>query len=123
MKPLTVATFPESMRQLVSLRLLVLSDYENIMLPEWLGDLKSLQSLRIEGCLTIKSMPSSIQQLTNLQQLHIKGNIELKKWCQSEKNKKLAHIKDIVSILANSIISLMLVYDISMANNSTVYDQ
>jgi Leucine-rich repeat (LRR) protein len=108
----TMTSLPESIRQLVSLRLLVLSDCENIMLPEWLGDLKSLQSLCIVGCLMIKSMSSSIRQLTKLQQLHITSNTELQRWCQSERKKKLADIKDIVSVLTNSIISLMLVYDI-----------
>jgi hypothetical protein len=124
MKFLPMDSLPESMRQLVSLRLLVLSYCNNIMLPEWLGDLKSLQILHIHGCQMIKSMPPSIQQLTKLQQLYITSNAELRKWCHSEiRNKKLAHIKDIVSVLTNSIISLILVYDILMANNSSVYDQ
>jgi Leucine-rich repeat (LRR) protein len=119
-----MTSLPESLRQLPSLSTLELYRCNSIsILPDWLGDLKSLECLRILYCKNIlyckkiKSMPSSIQQLTKLRKLHIAGNHELKQWCESEENKmKLAHIKDIVSVLSNVSIrdigfSFLLVYD------------
>jgi Leucine-rich repeat (LRR) protein len=97
-----IASLPESMRQLASLRLLRLSYCSDLsIVPEWLGDLKSLEVLCIWGCRRITSLPSSIQQLTNLQKLEISDdNRSLTEWSQSKENKmKLAHIKYIVSVL------------------------
>jgi Leucine-rich repeat (LRR) protein len=96
-----MTSLPESMRQLASLRLLRLSYCDRLsIVPEWLGDLKSLEVLCIWGCRGITSLPSSIQQLINLQLLEINDNRSLRAWSQSKENKmKLAHIKHIVSVL------------------------
>jgi hypothetical protein len=96
-----MTSLPESMRQLASLRLLRLNYCGSLsIVPDWLGDLKSLEVLCIWDCPEITSLPSSIQQLTNLQLLEIFGNHSLREWCQSKENKmKLAHIKHIVSLL------------------------
>jgi hypothetical protein len=67
-------------------------------LPEWLGELSSLESLTIWWCTGITSFPPSIQQLTELQTLKIVSNVKLKRWCESKDNKKkLVGIKNIVS--------------------------
>jgi hypothetical protein len=86
-----VMSFPEGVKQLSSLKSLILWYCDNISaLPEWLSDISSLV---IAGCTSIKSL-----QLTNLQMLHIRDNKELQQWCESEENKaKLAHIKFKVS--------------------------
>lgn len=65
-------------------------------LPHWLGELISLKRLVIKDCEGIMSLPSSIQQLTKLEYLHIDGCPTLMKWCELEENKvKLAHIRDV----------------------------
>ncbi|CAL5011520.1 unnamed protein product [Urochloa decumbens] len=103
-------SLPESLLHLSSLRSLTLCRCDNISaLPEWLGDLSSLRSLMIYDC-PVKSLPASIQQLTNLQKLHVWFNPELIKWCQSEENKKkLAHINaKVSSVPKHSILSKFL---------------
>jgi hypothetical protein len=94
-----VMSFPECVKQLSSLKSLILYWSDGISaLPEWLSDISSLEKLVIRDCRRIKSLPLCIQQLTNLQKLHIRGNKELQQWCESEENKaKLAHIKFKVS--------------------------
>jgi hypothetical protein len=65
-------------------------------LPEWLGDLVSLEELLINGCTGIRSLPESIQQLTNLKDLTVRWNPELCKWYELEENKtKIGHIKEV----------------------------
>jgi hypothetical protein len=94
-----VMSFPDGVKQLSSLKSLILWYCDNISaLPEWLSDISSLEKLVITGCMSIKSLPLCIQQLTNLQNLRISDNEELQQWCESEENKaKLAHIKFKVS--------------------------
>jgi Leucine-rich repeat (LRR) protein len=89
-----LTSLPESIRHLISLQSMELHCCESISaLPEWIGDLFCLRSLNITGCGAIKSLPLSIQQLKKLQTLQIKDNLELKRWCESEENKKqLTHI-------------------------------
>ncbi|CAL4984856.1 unnamed protein product [Urochloa decumbens] len=65
-------------------------------LPECLGDLTSLTEIKILNCKGINAMPDSIQQLSCLQDLEIKGCPELVRWCKSRVNKmKLTHIRKI----------------------------
>jgi len=69
-------------------------------LPEWLGNLSSLQSLRILNCKNLKYMPSStaIQRLSKLKQLRIWGCPHLKENCRKENGSewpKISHIPDI----------------------------
>jgi hypothetical protein len=94
-----VMCFPEGVKQLSSLKSLVLYLCDSISaLPEWLSDISSLEKLVIAECRSIKSLPLCIQQLTNLQNLRISDNKELQQWCESEENMaKLAHIKYKVS--------------------------
>lgn len=100
------ASLPESTRHLTSLETLTLESCHGIStLPGWLGDLSSLKSLIINGCRSIKSLPPCIQKLTKLQKLEISQSKELKEWCESEENKaKLAHINVQVSSLTNCIL-------------------
>jgi Leucine-rich repeat (LRR) protein len=69
-------------------------------LPEWLGNLSSLQSLRILNCKNLKYMPSStaIQRLSKLKKLRIWGCPHLKENCRKENGSewpKISHIPDI----------------------------
>ncbi|WVZ91070.1 hypothetical protein U9M48_037290 [Paspalum notatum var. saurae] len=62
----------ESMKGLTCLRRLVIEYCNNLcVLPEWLGDLQSLQHLCIEGLPIISISPQSIQHLTSLESLDI----------------------------------------------------
>lgn len=62
-----------------------------------LEDLASLKELKILRCRSIKTLPDTIQKLTNLQLLEISGCPGLFQWFASKENKmKLAHIKKIV---------------------------
>ncbi|XBJ21210.1 hypothetical protein VPH35_011900 [Triticum aestivum] len=55
----------------------------------------SLRKLKITGCISIKSLPEGMQQLTNLQELEIVTCPGLKQWYELEENKmKLAHIEE-----------------------------
>jgi len=81
---------PGSLRRLPSFRSLSLSFCDRMTLPGWLGDLKSLKKLSIQGCKNLRSLP----QLYNLQDLVIEQNDELERWCESDVNRsKFAHIK------------------------------
>ncbi|GJM95296.1 hypothetical protein PR202_ga12013 [Eleusine coracana subsp. coracana] len=63
---------PESMRSLNCLLRLKVTKCGNLcMLPEWLGELRTLESLDIEGLPKISSLPQSIQHLTALQDLDV----------------------------------------------------
>jgi Leucine-rich repeat (LRR) protein len=76
-----------------NLQYLEINGYDSTRLPEYLGDLTSLQKLKIICCKQLNSLPDNIKKLTSLKDLCIFGCPELEKWCQLEKNKKmLAHI-------------------------------
>uniref|UniRef100_A0A0E0GQA3 Uncharacterized protein n=1 Tax=Oryza nivara TaxID=4536 RepID=A0A0E0GQA3_ORYNI len=63
---------PESMRSLTCLHMLLIDRCNLCVLPEWLGELQSLQDLRFLNLPIITSIaPQSIQRLTCLQVLHI----------------------------------------------------
>ena len=62
---------PESMRSLTCLQKLDINWCDSLVLPEWLGELQSLQRLRIIGLPLMSSLPQSIQSLTSLQDLYI----------------------------------------------------
>ncbi|KAL7122720.1 hypothetical protein ACP275_01G061300 [Erythranthe tilingii] len=64
-------------------------------LPEWLGDMTSLQSLDIYECPKVASLPASIQGMTKLQVLEVLGCPEMERRCEREKGEdwhKIAHI-------------------------------
>ncbi|CAL4891313.1 unnamed protein product [Urochloa decumbens] len=62
---------PDSMRSLTCLQKLDINWCDNLVLPEWLGELQSLQILNIIGLPLMSSLPQSIQNLTSLQDLYI----------------------------------------------------
>ncbi|KAL9349013.1 hypothetical protein Peur_060379 [Populus x canadensis] len=71
-------------------------------LPEWLGNLSSLQSLTIWDCKNLKYMPSStaIQRLSKLKKLRIwEGCPHLKENCRKENGSEWPKISHIPSIL------------------------
>uniref|UniRef100_A0A0E0JTE7 Peptidase A1 domain-containing protein n=1 Tax=Oryza punctata TaxID=4537 RepID=A0A0E0JTE7_ORYPU len=61
-----------------SLRYLSLKSWEDLeTLPEWLGQLVSLESITIINCPKLTSLPKSLQNLTALRQLWLEGYEEL----------------------------------------------
>uniref|UniRef100_A0ACD5YZH9 Uncharacterized protein n=1 Tax=Avena sativa TaxID=4498 RepID=A0ACD5YZH9_AVESA len=76
-----------------NLECLEVNNYSGTCLPEYFGELTSLQELKIVRCRQLNSLPASINKLSNLKDLSIFHCPELEKWCQLEENKKtLAHI-------------------------------
>ncbi|XP_037475366.1 disease resistance protein RGA2-like [Triticum dicoccoides] len=76
-----------------NLQCLEVNGYTGTCLPEYLGELTSLQELKIVRCKQLNSLPDTMQKLTSLKDLCIFDCPELEKWCQVEENKKmLAHI-------------------------------
>jgi Leucine-rich repeat (LRR) protein len=95
---------PHQLQHLTALERLEIRDFNGEefeeALPEWLGNLSSLQSLRILNCKNLKYMPSStaIQRLSKLKQLRIWGCPHLKENCRKENGSewpKISHIPDI----------------------------
>uniref|UniRef100_A0A452ZZ53 NB-ARC domain-containing protein n=1 Tax=Aegilops tauschii subsp. strangulata TaxID=200361 RepID=A0A452ZZ53_AEGTS len=84
----------KNMRQLTQLQSLSLEKCNKLTsLPQWLGELTLLKTLKLYGCNGIISLPESA--ITNLQELRISVCHVLFEWCKLEKNKmKLAHIKE-----------------------------
>ncbi|CAL4994009.1 unnamed protein product [Urochloa decumbens] len=85
----------DSIGGLTSLRTLTIRFCSGITsLPESIGGLTSLKELAISYCGGITSLPRSMQKLIKLEKLTIFDCKELRKWCETEENKrKLAHIK------------------------------
>ncbi|XP_062202662.1 disease resistance protein RGA2-like [Phragmites australis] len=64
---------PESMQRLTSLRSLKIWRCSKLcMLPEWLGELRSLQKMDIFDCNSMSSLPQSLSHLTSLQRLRLR---------------------------------------------------
>ncbi|XP_057781513.1 putative disease resistance protein RGA3 [Salvia miltiorrhiza] len=70
---------PESIQHLTSLSKLCLEDFGMEELPEWLGNLSSLQSLNLDNCKRLRCLPSmdAMLRLTTLKVLVIKRCPEL----------------------------------------------
>jgi Leucine-rich repeat (LRR) protein len=64
---------PESLKQLVQLESLNVSDHQLTTLPEWLGEFGQLQSLNIASN-RLKTLPRQLTHLTQLQSLDIGDN-------------------------------------------------
>jgi len=65
------STLPEGLQRVPSLRSLYILYCKSTSLPDWLGDISTLEELSIQFCEELRSLPSSIQRLTNLSHLTI----------------------------------------------------
>ncbi|ESW30176.1 hypothetical protein PHAVU_002G131100 [Phaseolus vulgaris] len=92
------STSPYGLQCVPSLRILVILYCMCTSLPEWVGDMTSLQNLRIWYCRELRSVPSSIQRLTNLSSLEIYGCPYLDKRCKRETGEDWQYIKHIPEI-------------------------
>jgi len=92
------STLPDGLQRVPSLRSLDISHYNSISLPDWLGDITSLQELDISYCKELRSLPSSIQRLTNLSSLFICKCPHLKKRCNRKTGEDWQYIKHIPKI-------------------------
>ncbi|XP_017426264.2 putative disease resistance protein RGA3 [Vigna angularis] len=64
-------TLPYGLQRVPSLRVLYIYECTFTSLPDWLGDMTTLEQLRIAYCKELRSLPSSIKRLTNLSYLSI----------------------------------------------------
>ncbi|WVZ12158.1 hypothetical protein V8G54_016688 [Vigna mungo] len=65
------STLPYGLQFVPSLRTLDIESCMSTSLPDWLGDMTTLEELSIGFCKKLRSLPSSIQRLTNLSYLSI----------------------------------------------------
>ncbi|XP_047173008.1 putative disease resistance protein RGA1 isoform X2 [Vigna umbellata] len=91
-------TLPDGLQGVPSLGSLDISCCKCTSLPDWLGDMTSLQKLSIVYCTELRSVPSSLQHLTNLSHLRIDGCPHLKKRCKRETGEDWQYIKHIPKI-------------------------
>ncbi|XP_022631418.1 putative disease resistance protein RGA4 [Vigna radiata var. radiata] len=91
-------TLPDGLQRVPSLRLLVIFGCTCTSLPDWLGDMTTLEQLTIAYCNELRSLPSSIQRLTNLSYLFIQGCPDLKKRCKRETGEDWQYINHIPKI-------------------------
>ncbi|MED6184845.1 hypothetical protein PIB30_051405 [Stylosanthes scabra] len=86
-------TLPEGLQHVPSLQSLGAHELNSI--PEWMGEITSLQKLQL-SCEGLRSLPSSIRNLTNLRELSISGcHKKLQKRCKrgtGEDWQTIAHI-------------------------------
>ncbi|XP_027915235.1 putative disease resistance protein RGA4 [Vigna unguiculata] len=89
------STLPDGLQRVPSLRCLEMLEYKSTSLPDWVGDISTLEELSIEYCKELRSLPSSIQRLTNLSRLIIRGCPLLEKRCKRETGEDWQYIKHI----------------------------
>ncbi|WVZ10608.1 hypothetical protein V8G54_015138 [Vigna mungo] len=77
-------TLPYGLQFVPSLRTLDIGRCFSTSLPDWLGGMTTLEELSIWDCEELRSVPSSIQRLTNLSYLRIHYCPHLKKRCKRE---------------------------------------
>ncbi|KAK7367060.1 hypothetical protein VNO80_09067 [Phaseolus coccineus] len=93
------STLPYALQCVPSLRTFYIIDYKSTSLPDWLGDMTSLQKVEIFLCKELRSLPSSIQRLTNLSSLSIRECPYLKKRCKRETGGDWQYINHIPEII------------------------
>ncbi|MFX0180595.1 MAG: toll/interleukin-1 receptor domain-containing protein [Candidatus Hodarchaeota archaeon] len=96
-----LATFPDCITSLKSLKELYLEGNELTTLPESIGNLKSLQALDL-GNNTLRVLPESISKLKSLQKLILKGN---KLYIFPEPITRLKRLKEL-DLTSNELINL-----------------
>jgi len=89
------STLPDGLQRVPSLRSLYIWSCKSTSLPDWLGDISTLEELSIEFCEELRSLPSSIQRLTNLSHLIIRGCPHLEKRCKRETGEDWQYINHI----------------------------
>ncbi|KAL9328438.1 hypothetical protein ACSQ67_003441 [Phaseolus vulgaris] len=92
------STLPYGLQCVPSIQTLVTIDCRSTSLPDWLGDMTSLQKLEIYNCEELRSVPSSIQRLTNLSSLTMSDCPYLMKRCERETGEDWQYIKHIPEI-------------------------
>ncbi|XP_050243142.1 putative disease resistance protein RGA4 isoform X3 [Quercus robur] len=91
-------SLPDEIQRFTAIIYLHICDFKGMKaLPEWLGDLSSLQTLLLNGNENLMEMPTvqAMRRLTKLKKLYINGSPELNKSCAKEKGvewSKIAHI-------------------------------
>ncbi|KAI3914287.1 hypothetical protein MKW92_027471 [Papaver armeniacum] len=98
--PTLRAVLPDQLQLVTSLQCLTVSAFPCLLsLPEWFGELASLQILNIENCSMLEFLPSEEQmlRLTSLQILNIRNSPLLLRRCCSgnEEWHKIAHLKQV----------------------------
>ncbi|XP_014519682.1 putative disease resistance protein RGA4 [Vigna radiata var. radiata] len=91
-------TLPDGLQRVPSLRVLYIYECTCTSLPDWLGDMTTLEKLTILYCEELRSLPSSIQRLTNLSYLRIQYCPHLKKRCKRETGEDWQYINHIPNI-------------------------
>ncbi|GLT55754.1 hypothetical protein SLA2020_288470 [Shorea laevis] len=94
-------SLPRQLRHLTALQHLIIGQFNGVeALPEWLGDLSSLERLWIIDCDNLTHLPSvkAMHRLSNLRSLHIYNCSKLKERCAKERGPewpKISHIPEI----------------------------
>ncbi|XP_014519672.1 putative disease resistance protein RGA4 [Vigna radiata var. radiata] len=94
-------TLPDGLQRVPSLRVLFIEKCTCTSLPDWLGDMTTLERLFIWHCEELRSLPSSIQRLTNLSYLSIEGCPHLKKRCKRETGEDWQYINHIPQLFVD----------------------
>ncbi|KAL8479501.1 hypothetical protein ACS0TY_026410 [Phlomoides rotata] len=92
-------SLPDGIQHLTSLSRLELNNFGIKELPEWFGDLTSLQELHVFNCEKLKHLASvdAMRRLTKLTLLEIRGCPLLRKRCRQQGDEwpKISHIPNI----------------------------
>ncbi|KAL2520294.1 putative disease resistance protein RGA4 [Forsythia ovata] len=89
-------SLPYQLQNLTSLKALLIFDFGIEELPDWLGNLSSLEELGISRCEKLRHLPSkeAMQRLTKLTSLYISSCPLLKEQCGPDNSEwpKISHI-------------------------------
>ncbi|WVZ09431.1 hypothetical protein V8G54_013961 [Vigna mungo] len=96
------STLPYGLQFVPSLRTLYIVSCMFTSLPDWLGDMTTVEELWIWSCKELRSLPSSIERLTNLSYLTIYYCPHLRKRCMRETGEDWQYIKHIPEIKLDS---------------------